>query len=108
MLLVIDVDGGQEFRCSATLLSPTVVLTAGHCTSGPPGTPYTGMRVFTESDIDIGDNNYPSAGPNAVEAVSWYAHPLFETATFFMHDVGVVILEEYNTNIMHVKWSSFK
>ena len=37
--------------------------------------------------------NYPFAGPNAVEAVSWAAHPLYETAPFFVHDVGVVILQ---------------
>jgi hypothetical protein len=52
------------------------------------------MRVFTESDVQNGDNNYPFAGPNSVEAVSWAAHPLYETAPFFVHDVGVVILEE--------------
>ena len=94
VLLLMDVGGQPTFRCSATLLSPTVVLTAGHCTNNFPGDPYTGMRVFTESDVDNGDNNYPFAGgPNSVEAVSWAAHPLYETAPFFVHDVGVVVLE---------------
>jgi hypothetical protein len=52
--------------------------------------------VFTESDVQAGigtTNNYPFAGPNAVEAVSWAAHPLYETAPFYVHDVGVVILQ---------------
>ncbi len=71
VLLLMDVGGEPAFRCSATLLSPTVVLTAGHCTSNFPDEPYTGMRVFTESDVENGDNNYPYAGPNSVEAVSW-------------------------------------
>jgi V8-like Glu-specific endopeptidase len=93
VLLLMEVGGQPAFRCSATLLSATVVLTAGHCTSNFPGAPYTGMRVFTESDVDNGDNNYPFAGPNSVEAVSWAAHPLYETAPFFVHDVGVVILK---------------
>jgi len=78
------------------LLAPTVVLTAGHCTNNFPGSPYTGMRVFTESDVQAGigtTNNYPFAGPNSVEAVSWAAHPLYPTAPFFVHDVGVVILQ---------------
>jgi len=52
------------------------------------------MRVFTESDVQNGNNNYPFAGPNSVEAVSWAAHPLYETGPFFLHDVGVVILQE--------------
>lgn len=98
VLLLMEVGGEPAFRCSATLLSPTVVLTAGHCTNNFPDEPFTGMRVFTQSDVDQGTedgtNNYPFAGPNSVEAVSWAAHPLYETAPFFVHDVGVVILEE--------------
>lgn len=93
VLLLMEVNNAPAFRCSATLLSPTVVLTAGHCTNNFPGSPYTGMRVFTESDVENGNNNYPFAGPNSVEAVSWAAHPLYETAPFFVHDVGVVILQ---------------
>ena len=97
VLLLIEVGGQPAFRCSGTLLSPTVLLTAGHCADGYPGAPYTGMRVFTESDVEAGigtTNNYPYAGPNSVEAVSWAAHPLYEAAPFVRHDVGVVILQE--------------
>ena len=97
VLLLMEVNGAPAFRCSGTLLSATVLLTAGHCTNNFPGSPYTGMRVFTESDVQAGigtTNNYPFAGPNSVEAVSWAAHPLYETAPFFVHDVGVVILQE--------------
>jgi len=96
VLLLMEIGGKPAFRCSATLLSATVVLTAGHCTNDFPGAPYTGMRVFTESDVQSGigtTNDYPFAGPNSVEAVSWAAHPLYETAPFFVHDVGVVILQ---------------
>ena len=96
VLLLMEVGGVPAFRCSGTLLSATVLLTAGHCTNNYPGDPYTGMRVFTESDVQAGigtTNNYPFAGPNAVEAVSWAAHPLYQTAPFYVHDVGVVILQ---------------
>jgi V8-like Glu-specific endopeptidase len=90
----MEVDGEPAFRCSGTLLSARVVLTAGHC-AGAPGE-FSGMRVFTESDVQAGigtTNNYPFAGPNSVEAVAFAAHPLYPTAPFFVHDVGVVILE---------------
>ena len=92
VLLLMEVNGAPAFRCSASLLSPTVVLTAGHC-AGEPGE-FSGMRVFTESDVENGDNNYPFAGPNSVEAVEWHAHPQFTEDAFFLHDVGVVILQE--------------
>lgn len=95
LLLLMEVGGEPAFRCSGTLLSPTVLLTAGHCTNAFPDEDYSGMRVFTESDVQGGigvTNNYPFAGPNAVEAVSWAAHPLYETASFVVHDVGVVVL----------------
>jgi secreted trypsin-like serine protease len=94
VLLVMDVNYQPTYRCSGTLLSATVVLTAGHCTNNYPGAPFTGIRVFTESDVENGDNTYPFAGgPNSVEAVSWAAHPDYPTASFVLHDVGVVILE---------------
>jgi hypothetical protein len=94
VLLLMEVDGVPAFRCSGTLLSATVLLTAGHC-AGAPGE-FSGMRVFWDSDVEAGrggiTNNYPYGGLNSVEAVSWAAHPLYPTAPFFVHDVGVVVL----------------
>src|SRR6266704_2455339 len=92
VLLVMDVNGTPAFRCSATLIAPKVVLTAGHC-AGESGE-FSGMRIFTESDVQNGNNNYPFAGPNSVEATAWHAHPLFTESAFFLHDVGVVLLSK--------------
>jgi secreted trypsin-like serine protease len=91
-LLVMDIAGSPAFRCSGTFIAPTVFLTAGHC-AGEPGE-FSGMRVFTESDVQDGNNNYPFAGPNTIEAKAWHSHPLFTEAQFFLHDVGVVILKK--------------
>ena len=95
VLLLMEVGGEPMYRCSGTLLSPTVLLTAGHCASNYPDEPFSGMRVFTESDVENGDNSYPYAGNNSVEAVSWAAHPDYETEDpFYFHDVGIVVLAE--------------
>jgi len=98
VLLLMEVGGAPAFRCSGTLISPTVLLTAGHCTNNYPDAPYTGMRIFTESDVQAGigtTNNYPfGGGKYSVEAKSWAAHPLYETAPFYVHDVGVVVLKK--------------
>lgn len=92
VLILMDVAGSPAYRCSGTLIAPTVVLTAGHCT-GEPGE-FSGMRIFTESDVENGNNNYPFAGPNTVEAASWRAHPLYTNGAFFRHDVGVITLSK--------------
>jgi secreted trypsin-like serine protease len=90
VLIVMDIAGQPAFRCSGTLIAPKVVLTAGHC-AGEPGE-FSGMRIFTESDVQNGDNNYPFAGPNTIEAAEWHSHPLFTESAFYRHDVGVVLL----------------
>ncbi len=92
VLLVMDVAGQPRFRCSGTLIAPKVLLTAGHC-AGEPGE-FSGMRIFTESDVENGNNNFPFAGPNTVEATEWHSHPLFTEGAFFLHDVGVVLLSK--------------
>ena len=97
VLIVMDVAGEPTFRCSGTLLSPTVVLTAGHCASNYPDPEYTGVRIFTESDVENGDNNYPYCNEgdnNCNEAVVWDAHPDYPTDAFYFNDVGVVVLSK--------------
>ncbi|MFL5530023.1 MAG: S1 family peptidase [Gemmatimonadaceae bacterium] len=92
VLIVMDEKGIPSWLCSGTLIAPKVVLTAGHC-AGEPGE-FTGIRIYTESNVDDGNNNFPYAGQNSVEAASWRAHPQYTSSAFFVHDVGVITLKK--------------
>lgn len=89
VLILMEIGGLPALRCSGVLIAPTFVLTAGHCAEADR---FSAIRIFTESDVQNGNNNYPYAGPNAIEAIRWAAHPDFSTAPGRFNDVGVIEL----------------
>ncbi len=95
LMVAKDASGASLWRCSGTLISPTVFLTAGHCTEAPAVT----ATVWFESDVqalgyNLSDpNSYPNGGSTTVSG-EVHTHPDFVSATFYMHDVGVVVLDK--------------
>ena len=86
-LMIADIDGEPQWRCSGTLIAPRVFLTAGHCVDGA-----TGARVWFASDLaDIPD--YPYGGEAAIEGAP-VPHPEYSWGDSDPHDVGLVILDE--------------
>ena len=85
-----------RFRCSGTLIAPTVVLTAGHCTEGPA----TNVYVSFNTDLAL-DPLAPGITPEeraarAANYITGTAHPdpAWDGKLQFskQHDQGVVVL----------------
>lgn len=81
-------NGTPLWRCSGTLLSDTVFLTAGHCTEAPAAH----VEIwFYNNEADVRANGYPFTGQVGGTP---YTHPDYNPAAFFVRDVGVVVLDE--------------
>jgi hypothetical protein len=108
LILFYQSDG--RFRCTGTLVSPTIVITAAHCTAGTLGsTLVTFDSVIAEQP--------PSPFPVAADPASGYtdaeiaaagylsgtaiAHPDYSDFTDLANwnDVGVIVLDEPVTDI---------
>jgi secreted trypsin-like serine protease len=102
--LILFYDSTGRFRCTATLISPTVLLTAAHCTDGVVG------KVLVDFDsviTETGPNPYPEATdpskgytPEQIAAIgelsgTAYTHPGYSDFTDVRNwnDVGVVVLD---------------
>jgi hypothetical protein len=117
-------DPGAWFSCSGTLLNDHVVLTAGHCTYGiglnGASTTAGGGTGSGGDDVWVDFNDSPDfsilppsssygRGQNAQRYHDWAAalnasgewhratshpHPQFDPDQFFLHDAGVVVLDQ--------------
>lgn len=123
-------DPGGWFSCTGTLLSPTVIVTAGHCTfgvglggvsttdGGKITTAAKGGDGGTDIWIDFSEAAHFAGFPSSAEygrgenaeryadraawlnaSSSWHrgtahSHPQYDDNAFFVHDAGIVVLDE--------------
>ena len=82
MLAFYDASGTYMHRCTGTLMSETVVLTASHCTDGT-----SSARVYFDSEVTSDYRN----GQGGIEGTP-FTHPNFNPRTLD-NDVAVVELD---------------
>jgi hypothetical protein len=95
-----------RFRCSGTLISPTVVLTAGHCTEGPATDVYVSFDFALQPDPLAPGISAEERAARAAHYITGTAHPdpgwTGKLSFAKQHDQGVVVLEAPATS----KWPS--
>src|SRR5215212_4036106 len=108
--LILFYDSTGRYRCSATLISPTVLVTAAHCTEDTLGsTLVTFDSVIAEqppSPFPVAANPAEGYTPEEITAAGYlsgtaYTHPQYSGFTDLANwnDVGVIVLDEPVTGI---------
>lgn len=87
------IDGGNSGICTATLVSPDVLLTAGHCADGA-------------GELDAwynGPSAWGSSSSDWVPVHEAILHPLYEVdGSFYAHDLAVLLLAEPITDYDYI------
>lgn len=89
LVVFFNADGSPSHRCSGTMISPTVFLTAGHCAQG-----VASAKIYLTPDVtSAAEPGYPNSGHDA--SGTPIAHPEFTGALTIpnTHDIGVVVLD---------------
>jgi hypothetical protein len=99
LMVAQDANGKPLLRCSGTLMSSTIFVTAGHCTEAPAA---RAVLFFSAGPIPLA-TGYPAAGTDPCAGITGYpctgdvtgavfTHPQYDPNAFFLHDLGVVRL----------------
>lgn len=89
IMVAQDSDGNPLWRCSGTLISENLFLTAGHCTESPAAH----VEIWFDADVESGipANGYPYTGDTAGTP---YTHPSYDPNNFSAYDLGMVVLDQ--------------
>ncbi len=109
VLVFYESDGGR-YRCTGTLIEPTVILTAAHCTADTVGKT---LVSFASTIAEQPPSGFPTATdpskgytgneplPSGYYVGTGYAHPQYSDFTDLRNwnDAGIVVLDEPVTGI---------
>jgi secreted trypsin-like serine protease len=95
IMVALDSSGTPLWRCSGTLISPTVYVTAGHCVEAPAAQ----AQIWFETDLmDPSPASYgwPFTGD---ASGTTHPHPAYNPNAFYLYDLGVVELDAPYTGV---------
>lgn len=89
LMVAQDATGRPLWRCTGTLLSSRLFLTAGHCTEAPAAH----VEIWFAADVQSGvpSNGYPYKGDVGGTP---YTHPDYDPNRFYVRDLGAVVLDK--------------
>jgi V8-like Glu-specific endopeptidase len=87
LMVAKNAAGAPLWRCSGTLISPTIFLTAGHCTESPAAS----AEIWFGDDEQSPGNGYPNTGDRSGTT---HTHPQYNPNAFYLFDLGVVKLNK--------------
>ena len=89
LMVAQDAKGNPLWRCSGTLISAKLFLTAGHCTEAPAAK----AQIWFLSDVQatLATNGYPNKGEVSGKT---YTHPDYNPNAFYYRDLGIVVLNK--------------
>ncbi len=89
LMVAQTASGTPLWRCSGTLISARVFVTAGHCTEAPAAH----VEIWFAADVESGipANGYPNTGDIGGTP---YTHPDYRTNQFYYRDLGIVLLDK--------------
>ncbi len=96
--MIVFYEPAGRFRCTATLVTPTVLVTAAHCTEGTIGRTFVtfATNVPTVAPAPVPADGYPIMSYNGVTVSGTaYTHPQYSGFTDLdnWNDVGVIVLD---------------
>ena len=98
LIVFYDADGAPSHRCSGSLLTDRVFLTAGHCvTLDDEGTLAASARVYFQQDVDA-VKGYPTSGGVTADTLYSYGYEGLDNLPQ-SRDVGLVILDRPVTTV---------
>ncbi|HWH24225.1 MAG TPA: trypsin-like serine protease [Candidatus Limnocylindria bacterium] len=97
LMIAKDASGTPLWRCSGTMMSATVFMTAGHCTEAPAAS----VEIwFDAGPVPFGNwtggpcarsSGYPCKGDASGKP---HTHPDYDPNAFYFRDLGVVVLNK--------------